>query len=170
MTFAGLYQLEATPEILRLLMGGLSEADTNWKPAPDRFSIAEALEHLSHAEGHCFRVQVQRMVEEENPETESYDTEAYIAAGQYAGRSAEDSFDHFEEQRELNVEYLRDLPDTVAGRMGIQPGLGTITVANLINEWALHDLGHIRQIAEIIRALKYYPAMGPIQSQYKLNP
>jgi len=170
MTFAGLGQLEATPEILRLLMGGLSEADTNWKPAPDRFSIAEALEHLSHAEGHCFRVQVQRMVEKDNPEIEPYDTEGHIAAGQYSGRNAEDSFDHFEEQRELNVEYLRDLPDIASGRKGTHPSLGTITVANLMNEWALHDLGHIRQIAEIVRALKYYPAMGPLQSHYNLNP
>jgi len=31
-------QLEATPAILRGLMCGLSVEDTEWKPAPDRFS------------------------------------------------------------------------------------------------------------------------------------
>jgi len=65
MSLPGLGQLEATPEILRLLMEGLSEEDTQWKPAPNRFSIAETLEHLSHSEGHCFRDRVQRMVEED---------------------------------------------------------------------------------------------------------
>ena len=105
MSLPGLDQLESTPEILRLLMTSLSEEDANWKPAPNRFSIAEALEHLSHTEGHCFRARVEAMVEQDNPPIEPYDPEVYFAAGQYSGRSAEDSFDHFEEQRELNLEY-----------------------------------------------------------------
>src|SRR5262249_26558863 len=100
MSLPGLRQLESTPEILRLLMEGLSDDDTKWKPAPNRFSIAEVLEHLSHVEGHCFRSRIERMVEEDNPAIEEYDQEALFAAGQYSGREAEDSFDHFEEQRE----------------------------------------------------------------------
>ena len=170
MSLPGLDQLEATPEILRLLMTGLSEEDASWKPAPNRFSIAEALEHLSHTEGHCFRTRVEAMVEEDNPPIEPYDPEVYFAAGQYSGRSAEDSFDHFEEQRELNLEYLRTLPASAADRVGAHRVLGVITVSQLLNEWAFHDIGHIKQIAEIIRALKYYPRMGPFQSQYKINP
>ncbi len=35
--------LEATPAILRGLMAGISEEDALWKPAADRFSIAEVL-------------------------------------------------------------------------------------------------------------------------------
>ena len=170
MSLPGIGQLEATPEILRLLMAGLSEEDTQWKPGPQRFSIAETLEHLSHAEGHCFRNRVQRMVEEDNPAVERYDTEAYFRSGQYSGRNAEDSFDHFEEQRELNVEYLRGLPESVADRIGTHSRLGTITVSQQMNEWAFHDIGHIRQIGEIIRALKYYPHIGPFQSEAKVHP
>ena len=170
MSLPGVHQLESTPEILRLLMGGLSEEDTKWKPAANRWSIAEVLEHLSHTEGHCFRARVELMVSEDNPAIEPYDQEAYFAAGQYSGRDAEDSFDHFEEQRELNLEYLRELPATSASRTGTHGKLGLMTVSHLMNEWAFHDLGHIRQIAEIIRALKYYLHMGPFQSQYKVNP
>jgi DinB family protein len=164
MNLPGLDQLEVTPEILRLLMAGLSEEDASWKPAPNCLSIAEALEHLSHAEGHCFRARVEAMVERDNPPIEPYDPEVYFAAGQYSGRSAEDSFDHFEEQRELNLEYLRALPASAAGRAGAHSELGMITVAHLLNEWAFHDIGQITQIAEIIRSLKYYPRMGPFQS------
>src|SRR3954468_7914033 len=165
MSLPGLVQLEATPEILRLLMDGLSQEDTEWKPAPDRFSIAELLEHLSHSEGHCFRARIERMVDEDNPSIEPYDAEGYFAAGQYTGRDAEDSFDHFESQRELNLEYLRELPDSAASRSGVHARIGPLTVAHQMNEWAFHDLGHIRQIAEIVRALKYFPQMGPFQPQ-----
>ena len=170
MSLPGLDQLAVTPEILRLLMGGLSDEDTQWKPAPNRFSIAETLEHLSHVEGHCFRARVERMVNEDNPAIEPYDPDVYFAAGQYSGRDAEDSFDHFEEQREMNVEYLRELPASVADRIGTHGKIGMITVSHLMNEWAFHDIGHIKQIGEIIRALKYYPGMGAFQSQYKINP
>jgi len=166
----GLGQLESTPELLRLLMGGLSEEDASWKPGPKRFSIAETLEHLSHVEGHCFRARIERMVEEDNPAVEFYDTDTYFAAGQYSGRNAEDSFDHFEEQRELNLEYLLALPDTAAARTGMHSKLGAISVSHVMNEWAFHDLGHIRQIAEIIRALKYHAQSGPFATQSKVSP
>jgi len=170
MSLPGLTQLETTPEILRLVMDGLAGEDASWKPGPGRFSIAETLEHLSHVEGHCFRSRVERMVSEEDPAIEPYDTDAFFARGQYSGRDAEDSFDHFEEQRELNLEYLRGLPDSAADRTGRHAEKGAITVRELMNEWAFHDLGHIRQIAEIIRSMKYYPHMGPFRSDYKINP
>jgi hypothetical protein len=170
MSLPGLGQLATTAEMLRLLMEGLSVEDTLWKPAVDRFSIAEALEHLSHAEGHCFRARVERMVDEDRPDLEPYDQEAHFASGQYSGRGAEDSFDHFEEQRELNLEYLAELPAGISERTGKHPGLGEITVSQVLNEWAFHDLGHVRQIAEVVRALKYYPHMGPFQAEYKIHP
>jgi hypothetical protein len=40
----------------------------------------------------------------------------------------------------------------------------------MLNEWAFHDLGHVRQIAELARAVKYYPSMGPFQPQYTVKP
>ena len=80
MSLPGFGQLEATPEILRLLMEGVSEEETQWKPAPNRFSIAEVLEHISHTEGHYFRVGVESMMEEDNPDLDPYDQEAYFAA------------------------------------------------------------------------------------------
>ena len=62
--------LEATPEILRGLMAELSEDDARWKPAPDRFSVAEVLAHLSHSEGHCYRARLDRFLAEDLPEFE----------------------------------------------------------------------------------------------------
>lgn len=43
--------LEETPAILRGMMRELNREDAKWKPAPDRFSVAEVLAHLSHSEG-----------------------------------------------------------------------------------------------------------------------
>jgi hypothetical protein len=48
--------------------------------------------------------------------------------------------------------------------------IGLYTFAHQLNEWAFHDLGHVRQIAELVRTVKYYPYMGPYQLEYKVNP
>ena len=167
----GLAQLENTPEILRLLLDGLSGEEANWKPAPDRWSIAEVIEHLSHVEGHGFRSRMDQMVESTLPEMLEYDQEAFAAKGQYSGRDIEDSFDHWEDQRDANIQFLRGLDEAaVIARQGKHERLGIITVGDLLNEWAFHDMGHIRQILELLRSHRYYPNMGRFQSIYRPAP
>src|ERR1041385_8509033 len=150
--------LDSTPGILRGLMSGLSEEDARWKPAPDRFSIAEVLAHLSHSEGHCYRLRVDRFLSEERPELEPDDAQFHLDL--YRNADPEDAFDHFEEQRETNVEYLRDLPPGAGQRLANHLAVGEITLAQMLHEWALHDLGHIRQITELVRARKYLAGAG----------
>ena len=160
--------LEETPGILRGLMRGLSHDDADWKPAPDRFSVAEVLAHLSHSEGHCYRMRVDRFMSEELPEFESDDAQMYLEL--YRNADAEDSFDHFEEQRETNVEYLRTLPRSAGERKARHREAGEITLQQMLHEWAMHDLGHIRQIAELVRARQHWRQAGKLGKSYKLQP
>jgi hypothetical protein len=162
--------LATTPEVLRLLMGALSDEDAQWKPAPDRWSVAEILEHLSHVEGHYFRNALDRMLSGKDAQIEPYDQEAFAAAGTYTNREAEESFAHWEEQREDNVDFLRELDAGAIARTARHPALGTVSVENLLNEWAFHDLGHVRQIAELVRARMYYAKLGSFQTQYRVHP
>jgi hypothetical protein len=160
--------LEATPEILRGLMAGLSDEDGRWKPATDRFSVAEVLAHLSHSEGHCYRMRLDRFMSESLPEFEPDDAQMYLDL--YRDVDPEDAFDHFEEQRETNIEYLRDLPSAAGQRKALHRECGEITLSEMLHEWVLHDLGHVRQIAELVRARKYLSGAGAMGSSYKLNP
>jgi hypothetical protein len=89
----------------------------------------------------------------------------------YAKADPEDAFDHFEEQRETNVDYLRELPVSAGKRVAFHKGAGTeITLENMLHEWAMHDLGHIRQVAELVRARKHWEGAGPLNEDYKLKP
>jgi hypothetical protein len=160
--------LEATPTILRGLMAELSPTDVRWKPAPDRFSVGEVLAHLSHTEGHCYRTRLDRFLSEDNPEFESDDAQHHLEL--YRNMDPEDAFDHFEEQRETNIEALRDLPPAAGERRAIHKKVGPITLSQMLNEWALHDLGHVRQVAELVRARKYLAAAGPLAGFYQLKP
>jgi DinB family protein len=79
-----------------------------WKPTPERFSVAEVLAHLSHSEGHCYRMRLDRFMAETRPEFEPDDAQMYLDL--YRGADPEEAFDDFKDQRETNIEFLRHLP------------------------------------------------------------
>jgi hypothetical protein len=149
-------------------MSEITEEDARWKPAPERFSIAEVLAHLSHSEGHCYRARVDRFLSEEMPEFESDEAQMHLEL--YRNGHPEEDFGHFQDQRETNVEMLRGLPAAAGSRKGRHQSAGEITLSQMLHEWALHDLGHIRQIAELVRARKYLSGAGPLGADYHLTP
>ena len=48
--------------------------------------------------------------------------------------------------------------------------MGEITLSQMLHEWALHDIGHIRQVAELVRARRYLGGAGPMGREYQLRP
>jgi hypothetical protein len=88
----------------------------------------------------------------------------------YRNADPEEEFRHFEEQRAANVEFLRGLSADAGARKALHRAAGEITLAQMLHEWALHDLGHVRQIAELVRARKYLEGAGPLGAGYDLNP
>jgi hypothetical protein len=160
--------LEVTPDLLRDLMCELTEEDARWKPSPNRFSVAEVLAHLSHTEGHCYRMRLDRILAEDRPEFEADDAQLHLDL--YRDADPEDAFDHFEDQREANVEFLRTLPLEAGCRKALHKEVGEITLSQMLHAWALHDLGHVRQVAELVRARKYLAGAGPLARDYQLKP
>jgi len=160
--------LAATPGVLRGLTSGLSADDARWKPAPDRFSVAEVLAHLSHSESHCYRMRLDRFLAETRPTFEPDDAQMYLHL--YRDADPEEAFDQFERQREANVRHLRGLPREAGEREARHREAGPITLSHMLHEWALHDLGHVRQVAELVRARKYLEGAGPLGSEYRLKP
>jgi len=161
-THAAIDRLAETPEIFRALLAGLHEQQTEWRPGEGRWSIAEALEHLSHVEGHCFRARLDRMLAEDAPVFSDYNQNAYYSAGTYSGREAEESFAHWEEQREDNLDLLAGLDPIVLSRKGVHADRGHFTVEELLNAWAFHDLSHVRQLADLVRMQAFLPGMGAL--------
>lgn len=160
--------LESTPRILRGLTVAISDEDLRWKPAPDRFSIAEVLAHLSHSEDECYGARTSRFLAEEAPEFESEDASLYLEL--YKNRDPNKDFAEFEDKRRKNVENLRALPAEAGSRKARHRTAGVITLSQMLHEWALHDLGHTRQITELVRARKYLAGAGPLGDEYNLKP
>ncbi|MBT8401741.1 MAG: DinB family protein [Rhodothermia bacterium] len=160
--------LEATPGILRALMTELTDEDARWNPAPDRFSVAEVLAHLAHSDSDCYRMRLDRFMAEARPEFEPDDAQMYLDL--YRGADPKESLHKFVDRRRKNIQFLRGLPTAAGERVALHKEHGEITLAEMLNEWALHDLGHIRQIAELVRARKYRDGAGVLATSYDLKP
>jgi hypothetical protein len=165
----GIAVLEQTPIIIEKILRASGDDEMQWKPSPDRWSISEVLAHLSDVEVVGFRERIQKMVDEKNPRLAAYDQNAAYAAGKYAGKARE-SLKNFCHERDRSLSFLRYLPVSAAARTGQHSELGLITVGQLLNEWAFHDLGHIRQIAELYRSRAFFPQMGEFRRYYTVKP
>jgi len=113
-------------------------------------------------------MRVDRFLAEDLPHFEADDAQMYLDL--YKNGDPEEDFGHFEEQRETNIEMLRGLSVEAGNRKAMHSVAGEITLSQMLHEWAMHDLGHIRQIAELVRARKYLAGAGPLGKSYQLKP
>lgn len=160
--------LEQTPGILSSMLVTATGEQMDWQPSPDRWSISMVLAHLADVETHGFMQRFRAMVTEEAPFLPSYDQLALFATGKrFDGR---EQLELFRERRRSTLQWLAALPESAADRSGQHEELGVIRVGELLHEFAFHDLGHIRQIAELYRSHAHYPHMGGFQKYYKIKP
>jgi DinB family protein len=160
--------LEKTPKILETMLCDLSGELLHWKPALDRWSISEVLAHISDME-QVFAERSRRIVSEESPALPRYN-QAESPTGDYSRGSAGEHLAHFVRARKASTAFLKGLPASAGERIGIHSELGQFTLVEMLNEWASHDLGHIRQIAEIYRAHAFHPHAGPYQKYSNPRP
>lgn len=162
--------ISSTPGILHSILAPASHDQLHWKPSPQRWSIAEVLAHLVNVEKFVLGLRVRRIVEENLPVFEFYDQNEYSAKGAYSGRDARTELDNFTRIRGESIAFLRSVPAAAWERQGRHPEAGLVTVRQLLNLWAFHDLGHIRQIAELFRASAFWHGIGSLQRYYTVNP
>jgi DinB superfamily len=166
----GLAVLEQTPIIIEKIIWSATEEQILWKPSPERWSISEVLAHLADVEVTGFRERVQQMLDRDNPPLANYDQDAAYVAGKYSGGKPRENLKKFCHERDRSLSWLRYVPATMISRTGQHAAVGSITVGQLMNEWAYHDLGHIRQITELYRSHAFFPAMGGFKKFYTPKP
>jgi len=162
--------LEETPHVLHSVLSHAPPDVAGWKPSPDRWSIREVLAHLVDVESAGFRARIEAMVREDDPVLPAYDQMAVISSGKYSARTAPELLKEFEQERAETLRLLLRLPARTLDRAGRHSEVGRVTVRELVNEWAFHDLGHIRQVAELYRSCLFYPRMGAFQRYYTIHP
>jgi hypothetical protein len=134
--------LERTPAALSGLLVGLPAAWVTGNEGADTFSPREVLGHLIHGE-----------------ETDWIPrTEIILQSGENRPFTP---FDRFGFRGWLGRMSTAELLERFARlRRGTHPGLGPVTLGQLLAAWVVHDLGHITQIARVM-AKQYRDEVGP---------
>ena len=158
--------LAKTPVILETLLRGVPADVMQWKPAAERWSIAEVLGHLVVIE-QLYGERLRRIATEEAPELAKY---VAPPESEMAKKSAGAYLEQFVVLRRPLLVFLNSVPAAAAGRTGKHTELGEVTFSQMLHELANHDLGHIRQIAELYRAHSFYPHGGPFQKYSQPKP
>jgi hypothetical protein len=125
---------------------------------------------MAHVDENCFGPRLTAVLTQDNPNLPTYDDASFLEAGHAFVSDSAARIAGFVETRTRWMTTAEQITTSNADRQGTHPTFGAITASQLLLEWAFHDLGHVRQIAELLRARCYYPGIGPFQTYYTVRP
>jgi hypothetical protein len=153
--------LVRTPDVLRMLLGEAGPAWTHSNYGEGTFSPFDVLGHLIHGERTDWIPRARLILEAgEGVTFEPFDRFAMREASR--GKTLAELLDEFELLRSRSVRTLKEMnlsPDDLK-RTGRHPSLGTVSLANHLAMWVVHDLGHLSQVAKSM-AWQYRGEIGP---------
>ncbi|MGA9566081.1 MAG: DinB family protein [Candidatus Korobacteraceae bacterium] len=134
---------------LAQLIDGVPTETLRARPAPDKWSVAEVLAHLSEGEI-TSSWRYRQMIEHDGCSLPGYDQELWARLGGYAIRKPETSLQLFRLLREENLQMFDKLTPEEWQRHGVHTERGEMTVRDLAVQIAGHDMNHVAQIRKIL--------------------
>jgi uncharacterized damage-inducible protein DinB len=153
--------LGATPGALDALLRDLPEEWTHRNEGENTWSVFDVVGHLIYADRVDWVPRVRRILESgESRPFEPFDRLGHVK--ECAGKTLPQLLDEFARVRREKLGELRALNlDTEQFALrGRHPALGSVTLAELLATWAVHDLTHLHQITRVM-ARQYREAVGP---------
>jgi DinB superfamily len=153
--------LRRSPATLRALLQGAPELLIRGNEGPGTFSAFDNIGHLIDGEETDW-IPRARLILEGGPNLRFEPYDRFRHRTRNVGRSLESLLSEFELLRRANLEQLTSWQLTPAelARQGEHPALGRVTLQELLATWAVHDLGHIAQVARVM-AKQYRDEVGP---------
>lgn len=153
--------LSRTPGTLDALIRPLPEQWTHRDEGQHTWAVFDVVGHLIHGERTDWIPRARLILEFGDDRTfEPFDRLGQAQESQ--GKTLPQLLDEFARLRSESLDALRkmDLREDDFKRRGRHPGLGVVTLAQLLATWAVHDLTHLHQITRIM-AHQYRQDVGP---------
>ncbi len=138
--------LRRTPDVLRALLAGLPETWTDTPDTPDGWRPRDVVGHLISGELSNYLERAKRILEHGTSRAfEPFDRFEMLERDRDA--SLDQLLDQFAELRARSIAEFESLvsEDDLAKR-GLHPAVGEVTLEQLFNTWAVHDLDHTAQV------------------------
>lgn len=153
--------LGRTPAVIRELLAGLSDEWIRCTEGPDTFSPFDNLGHLVDGEETDW-VQRMELILTTGTQVPFTPYDRFRHFQRNKGRTLSSLLDEFAQLRARNLEKIMrwQLTDVQLDLVGSHPGLGIVTLRQLLSAYVVHDLGHIAQVARVM-AKQYREDIGP---------
>jgi uncharacterized damage-inducible protein DinB len=139
--------LSATPPVLARLLDGLTDAEADRRPDPERFTIREALAHVADWEP-IWLERLTALAERDNPTVPGYDEGQFAIDRDYAHADIAEQLARVTEGRARLVEYVARVPRESWDRPGVHGEIGPLTFHDLVTLILAHDGYHLKQMVE----------------------
>jgi hypothetical protein len=158
-------RLASDARVLADLFEGVTADEARFKPAPEKWSLLEVLNHLCDEERDDFRTRLRLILEDPAVEWPPIDPEGWARERLYNERDLARSLADFARERAASVEWLEGIGEVAWDVTHAHPAGWTISAGDLLAAWAAHDLLHFRQIVNLkIELLKQ--AAAPYATRY----
>jgi hypothetical protein len=145
--------LTQTPKRLRKLVKGLKKKQLRYTPAPEKWSIAQIVNHMADTElVLAFRLRM-ALAQSGSP-LQAMDQDKWAAGLQYENADVNDQLELFTAVRKRHLAIWASLSDEDWQKFGMHEERGKETVERIAQHFAGHDINHINQIEAIRSSFK----------------
>jgi uncharacterized damage-inducible protein DinB len=141
-------RVSANRAVFEALLREVSREQAVWKPAPEKWSMLEVVNHLYDEEREDFRARLELTLTDPAREWPPIDPQGWVASRKYGARELDASLDNFLGEREKSLAWLKGLSAPIWEHRHEVSG-GVRSAGDLLASWLAHDFLHIRQLARL---------------------
>jgi len=142
-------QLSKSASAIEEILNNLTQEQARWKPAPNKWSILEVVNHLYDEEIEDFRDRLDMVLHHPGEEWKPNNPEAWVTEKEYNKRDFGKSLKNFLNERNKSILWLSQLPSPKLELFYEHPNFKKISAGDILYSWLAHDYLHQRQIINI---------------------
>ena len=140
--------LPRTPNAVREVIAGLSEAQLSQREAPGKWSVRHVVRHLADGDL-VWGWRLRMVLAHDRPTITGYDQDLWADRLQYGQADVSLALEDFTVLRRSNLRLLGAASAADMQRVGVHSERGEESVAHMIKMYAGHDLLHLAQLRRI---------------------
>ena len=141
-------RMAANAGTFETLTKGLNAEQAGWKPAPERWSILEVVNHLYDEEREDFRQRLQLVLTDPTLVWPRIAPQEWVTTRAYGERNLNESLSNFLNERQKSLVWLRSLRTPNLESVHEREA-GSLKAGDLLASWLAHDYLHIRQMTRL---------------------
>ena len=145
-----LQELSYSTEVIRALLAGINQEESQTKPDAESWSILEVVCHLYDEEREDFREHLDFILYRQNEEWHVIDPGGWVVEREYNTQNFTEMQEKFFAERQKSLEWLRGL-SAVNWETTYTSQYNSMKAGEMFSCWVAHDNLHIRQLTELRR-------------------